>query len=77
MGGSGVKVRLVVNNQLSAETVSNIIAVIRGEVEPDRYVIVGNHRDAWASGTIRPYTGTAAMVRVAEAFSEVRLGCYC
>jgi hypothetical protein len=34
-------VRLVVNNYLEDKESSNVIGVIRGEVEPDRYVIVG------------------------------------
>ena len=28
------------------------MAHIRGAVEPDRYVMVGNHRDAWGFGAI-------------------------
>jgi hypothetical protein len=34
-------VRLVVNNYLEDKESSNVIGVIRGEVEPDRYVIIG------------------------------------
>jgi len=30
-------------------TIENVFAVIEGEEEPDRYVILGNHRDAWTS----------------------------
>jgi hypothetical protein len=37
----GWRVRLVVNNYLEDKESSNVIGVIRGEVEPDRYVIVG------------------------------------
>jgi hypothetical protein len=36
-------VRLVVNNYLEDKESSNVIGVIRGEVEPDRYVIVGKN----------------------------------
>ena len=39
--------RLVVNNYCETVKSSNVIGTITGEVEPDRYVIVGNHRDAW------------------------------
>jgi len=27
----------------------DVVGLIKGEVEPDRYVILGNHRDAWVS----------------------------
>jgi hypothetical protein len=36
-------VRLVVNNYLEDKESSNVIGVIRGKVEPDRYVIVGKN----------------------------------
>ncbi len=38
------RVRIVVNNELRNVKISNIVGTIRGSVEPDRYVIVGNHR---------------------------------
>ena len=37
------KVRLVVNNYLEDKDSSNVIGVIRGQVEPDRYIIIGTH----------------------------------
>jgi hypothetical protein len=36
-----------------------VIGHITGAVEPDRYVILGNHRDAWGFGAVDPSTGTA------------------
>ena len=38
------RVRVTVNNVLKNVQVSNVIATIRGSVEPDRYVILGNSR---------------------------------
>lgn len=35
-----------------------------------RYVIVGNHRDAWGHGAADPSSGTAAMVEVARTIEE-------
>uniref|UniRef100_A0A453M0L0 Peptidase M28 domain-containing protein n=1 Tax=Aegilops tauschii subsp. strangulata TaxID=200361 RepID=A0A453M0L0_AEGTS len=34
--------------------------------EPDRYVILGNHRDAWTYGAVDPNSGTAALLDVAR-----------
>ena len=36
-----------VNNHLETKTIYNVIGQIRGAEEPDRYVLMGNHRDAW------------------------------
>ncbi|XP_071956674.1 putative N-acetylated-alpha-linked acidic dipeptidase [Antedon mediterranea] len=49
----------------------NTIGMIEGEVEPDRYVIMGNHRDAWAFGAIDASGGTAVMMEVARAFCKM------
>ena len=39
-------VRLRVNNKLIVKSIINVIGTINGREEPDRYVLVGNHRDA-------------------------------
>jgi N-acetylated-alpha-linked acidic dipeptidase len=36
-----------VYNYRDKRTTYNVVGVIEGETEPDRYVIIGNHRDAW------------------------------
>nr|XP_002741450.2 PREDICTED: N-acetylated-alpha-linked acidic dipeptidase 2 [Saccoglossus kowalevskii] len=46
----------------------NTIGFIRGQVEPDRYVIVGNHHDAWIYGSVDPSSGTASMLEISNAF---------
>ncbi|KAL6614546.1 hypothetical protein ACP70R_036816 [Stipagrostis hirtigluma subsp. patula] len=52
-------------------TIENVFAVIEGNEEPDRYVIIGNHRDAWTFGAIDPNSGTAAMLEIAERLSKL------
>ena len=34
----------------------------------DRYVLLGNHRDAWVFGALDPTSGTAAMMEISRAF---------
>nr|BCN13388.1 glutamate carboxypeptidase-like protein [Hordeum vulgare] len=46
-------------------TIKDIFAIIKGYQEPDRYVILGNHRDAWTYGAVDPNSGTAALLDVA------------
>ena len=43
-----------------------MIGIIRGSVEPDRYVVIGNHRDAWGYGAVDPSSGTCSMMEIAR-----------
>ncbi|GLJ31718.1 hypothetical protein SUGI_0637510 [Cryptomeria japonica] len=45
-------------------TIRNVFAVIRVSEEPDRFVILGNHRDAWTYGAVDPNSGTAALLEI-------------
>ena len=42
------------------------MGIIRGSVEPDRYVMLGNHRDAWGYGDVDPSSGTTMLLEVAR-----------
>ena len=48
----------------------NVIATIPGTVEPDRWVMIGNHRDAWVYGAVDPGSGTAATLEMCRALGE-------
>ena len=39
---------------------------IRGSDEPDKYVVLGNHRDAWVFGAVDPSSGTATQLELAR-----------
>ncbi|KAL2500958.1 Peptidase M28 family protein [Forsythia ovata] len=47
-------------------TIQNVVGIIEGAEEPDRYVVLGNHRDAWTFGAVDPNSGTATLLEVAE-----------
>ncbi|WOG94320.1 hypothetical protein DCAR_0313613 [Daucus carota subsp. sativus] len=53
-------------------TIENVIGIIEGEEEPDRFVILGNHRDAWTFGAADPNSGTAALLEVADRLSKLQ-----
>ncbi|GLJ22869.1 hypothetical protein SUGI_0431090 [Cryptomeria japonica] len=38
-------------------SIRNVFALIRGSEEPDRFVILGNHWDAWTYGAVDPNSG--------------------
>lgn len=49
--------------------IHNVVATIRGSEEPDRYVILGNHRDAWTYGAVDSNSGTSALLDIGRRFS--------
>jgi N-acetylated-alpha-linked acidic dipeptidase len=66
---------LYVNNSFSISPIWNVIARIPGSAEPERQIILGNHRDAWVYGAADPHAGTAVMMEVAFGLGRLyRLG---
>ncbi|CAF1534920.1 unnamed protein product [Rotaria sp. Silwood1] len=49
----------------------DVIGIVKGEIEPDRYVVIGNHRDAWSLGAFDPTSGTAIMLEMSRVFGEM------
>uniref|UniRef100_A0A8C1DBW9 N-acetylated alpha-linked acidic dipeptidase like 1 n=1 Tax=Cyprinus carpio carpio TaxID=630221 RepID=A0A8C1DBW9_CYPCA len=69
LGGPGFKSTSTFNNRL--EYSANVMGIIRGSVEPDRYVIYGNHRDSWVHGAIDPSSGTAVMLEITRVLGKM------
>ncbi|XP_065848474.1 probable glutamate carboxypeptidase LAMP1 isoform X2 [Euphorbia lathyris] len=69
--GPGV-LNLTYNGKQTIATIQNVIAVIEGSEEPDRFVILGNHRDAWTFGAVDPNSGTAALLEVAQRMEKLQ-----
>ncbi|MBI4474992.1 MAG: M28 family peptidase [Acidobacteria bacterium] len=68
--GPGVAaVEMEVEMDEGLKPIHNVIARIPGAVEPDRWIILGNHRDAWTPGAVDPNSGTAVMIETARALS--------
>ncbi|XP_069325180.1 N-acetylated-alpha-linked acidic dipeptidase 2 isoform X2 [Eulemur rufifrons] len=65
------KVRMHVHNTNKITRIYNVIGTIRGSVEPDRYVILGGHRDSWVFGAIDPTSGTAVLQEIAQSFGKL------
>lgn len=66
LGPGGVRVHLVSQQDYQRRTIWNVIGKINGAQEPDAWVVVGNHRDAWVYGAVDPSSGTAAMLEAAH-----------
>ncbi|XP_063061075.1 N-acetylated-alpha-linked acidic dipeptidase 2-like [Engraulis encrasicolus] len=59
-------VRMNVFSTNSVTRIYNVIGRIQGAEEPDRYVILGGHRDAWVFGGIDPISGAATVHETAR-----------
>ncbi|XP_038053369.1 putative N-acetylated-alpha-linked acidic dipeptidase [Patiria miniata] len=65
------KVKMNIYNENRMATAYNVIGTIKGSVEPDRYVIIGNHRDAWGYGAIDPSSGTACLMEMSRVIGQL------
>ena len=70
VGPGPVEVRMEIDMDYQVRTIWNVIAQIKGEVEPDRWVMVGNHRDAWVYGAVDPGSGTASTLEMCRALGS-------
>ncbi|KOM34048.1 hypothetical protein LR48_Vigan02g019800 [Vigna angularis] len=61
--------------EMKVATIENVFAIIKGREESDRYVLLGNHRDAWTYGAVDPNSGSAALLDIARRYAILlRLG---
>ncbi|XP_059820584.1 N-acetylated-alpha-linked acidic dipeptidase 2 isoform X1 [Hypanus sabinus] len=68
---SSHKVQMHVYTRNEVRRIYNVIGKIQGAVEPDRYVILGGHRDAWVFGGIDPTTGAAVTHEAVRSFAKL------
>ncbi|XP_041751508.2 transferrin receptor protein 1 [Coregonus clupeaformis] len=64
-------VTVEVNNVLAEKMINNVFGVIKGFVDPDRYVVMGAQRDAWGPGFASSTVGTCVLVELARAISDM------
>ena len=70
-GTADVKVRLKTDMDYQFRKIWNVVARIEGSEQKHRWIVLGNHRDAWVFGAVDPNSGTSAMLEVARAFGEL------
>ncbi len=39
----------------------------------DRYVLLGNHRDAWGLGSVDPSSGSASLIEITRVFGKMKM----
>jgi N-acetylated-alpha-linked acidic dipeptidase len=71
LGGTGVSVHLISDQDYQVRTIWDVVGKIKGSEQPDNWVVVGNHRDAWVYGAVDPNSGTAAMLEAVHGFGSL------
>nr|XP_019958784.1 PREDICTED: transferrin receptor protein 1-like [Paralichthys olivaceus] len=69
--GGTENVTVEVNNVLVNTKMRNVFGVIKGFIDPDRYVVLGAQRDAWGRGYARAAVGTSVLMELAKAVSKM------
>uniref|UniRef100_A0A0K0EWJ1 Glutamate carboxypeptidase 2 homolog (projected from Caenorhabditis elegans ortholog gcp-2.1) n=1 Tax=Strongyloides venezuelensis TaxID=75913 RepID=A0A0K0EWJ1_STRVS len=64
------KVKVDVRSNMDIRKIRNVVGYIHGYDDPDKYVILGNHYDAWVYGSLDPNSGTAVLAEVGRAMVE-------
>lgn len=71
IGPGLAKVRLKVRSEHKNRPIYNVIAKLKGTENPDQWVILGNHHDAWVYGAADPSSGTASLLEVARCLGQL------
>jgi len=69
-GPTGLRVRVRMDDRVRPIWVTE--GRIRGSEEPDRTVVLGNHRDAWVYGAVDPSSGTATQLELARVLGRLK-----
>ncbi|KAF7115953.1 hypothetical protein CNMCM5793_003786 [Aspergillus hiratsukae] len=71
--GSSPKVNLMnLLDEVERQPIYNVIGRIVGLEQPEKKIIVGNHRDSWCLGSADPGSGTAVFLELVRVFGELR-----
>ncbi|HWX26973.1 MAG TPA: M28 family peptidase, partial [Steroidobacteraceae bacterium] len=71
VGPGPAKVHLKVLSDWNQKTLYDVVAKIRGAQEPDRWIVRGNHHDAWVFGATDPLAGQVALMAEAKAIGKL------
>lgn len=64
-------IKIEFHNQEVTLSTTTVTGSIAGSMEPDRYVVIGSRRDSLNRGLLDSVSGSAVMIEIARAFSEL------
>ncbi len=71
LGPGPAKVHMKVLSDWSQKTLYDVIATLRGALEPDRWIVRGNHHDGWVFGATDPLAGQVALMAEAKSIGKL------
>lgn len=71
VGPGPTRVHMKVKMEEPIRSIWNVIGMIKGSEEPEKWVVIGNHRDAWVYGAVDPNSGTASLLELARALGKM------
>ncbi|KAF7197603.1 putative glutamate carboxypeptidase [Pseudocercospora fuligena] len=60
------------NDSNDQQQIWNLHGLIEGLEQPEKKVLIGNHRDSWCFGSVDPGSGSAVMMEMVRIFGELR-----
>lgn len=67
------RMKMTIRNVKVSREITNVFGMVRGSIEPDRYVIFGCHRDSLTPGAVEPGTGMAVFMELSRLVRQLRL----
>jgi len=71
VGGAGAVAHILVQSNWDQKPLYDVIAIMKGAREPDKWVIRGNHRDGWVFGAEDPLSGQIALMEEAKSIGTL------
>ncbi len=71
LGPGGAKAHLKVVMDNGTHPLYDVIARIRGSENPDEWILLGNHHDAWVHGASDPLSGAAPVMEAARTLADM------
>jgi len=71
VGPGPAKVHLKLEFNWDIKPIYDVVAMIKGSLYPDQWIIRGNHHDAWVNGAEDPLSGQVATMEEGKAFGEL------
>lgn len=70
-GGAELRVRVKVDQKRDYVRANNVVGTLKGTENPDEWVILGCHFDAWSFGSTDPNSGTAMLLSLSETLGKL------
>ncbi|OJJ51523.1 hypothetical protein ASPZODRAFT_2107315 [Penicilliopsis zonata CBS 506.65] len=58
-------------DEVEKQPIYNVLGRIIGLEQPEKKIIIGNHRDSWCTGSADPGSGTAVFLEIVHIFGEL------